>query len=66
MAKRGRSASLELIDTMGVLQIADALDRLIFTAAHQGVRTVKIDRNTRDLIVRAIRADYDAKNGPDR
>ena len=43
MTKRG--ASLELDDAMGVLQVADALEQMIFTAARGWTRTVRIDRN---------------------
>lgn len=45
-------------DTMSHRQIADTLASMIFTAAHDWCRTVKMDRNTRDMIVKVLRSVY--------
>ena len=49
---------LDLTGEMSQRQIADALDAMIFTAAHGWTRTVKIDGDVRDLIVTTLRAAY--------
>lgn len=53
--KRLPKSPLALEDTMGVLDVATALEAMKFTAAHDWRRTVSMDRNTRDMIVRSIR-----------
>jgi hypothetical protein len=47
-----------LEDTMSHSQIADALDKMIFTAAHGWVRSVRMDRNVRNMFVRILREKY--------
>jgi hypothetical protein len=61
MTNRGPRASLELNDAMGVLQVADALEQMIFTAARGWTRTVRMDQNTRDMLVRSIRCSHGEK-----
>lgn len=46
----------DLHDHLSRWQIADLLEALIFTKASDWQRTVKIDRNVCDLIVRALRS----------
>lgn len=58
MTERGalrRGASLDLDGSMSRLEIADALDRMVFTAARDWRRTVRMDRHARDAIVDCIR-----------
>lgn len=52
----GGRKNLELTDTMGITEIADALDKLVFTAAHGWQRSISIDRNVRDALVRRLRS----------
>lgn len=56
VSKRG--ASLDIDGTMSHRQIADALDAMIFTAAHGWTRTVRMDESVRDLIVSTLRLAY--------
>lgn len=44
-----------LHDTMSRADIVTVLDKLIFTAAHNWEQSVVIDRNVRDMIVRALK-----------
>lgn len=41
---------------MGVLDIADALAKMVFTSARDWRRSVRMDRNTRDVIVKVLRS----------
>jgi hypothetical protein len=50
-----RNPNVRLEDTMSIDQITDALAKMIFTAAHNWERSVTMDRNTRDAIVRRLR-----------
>jgi hypothetical protein len=36
-------------------EIARELERMVFTAAREWTRTVRIDREVRDMLVRALR-----------
>ncbi len=44
-------------DHMSRYEIADELEKLIFTAARDWQYRITIDRNVRDLIVRALRRE---------
>jgi hypothetical protein len=48
------------ISSMSARDIANTLDSLIFTAAHDWARSIRIDMAARDLIVAAIRHAYPA------
>lgn len=53
-----RGASLDLDGTMSHRQIADALDAMVFTAARDWQRTVRMDESVRELIVTTLRLAY--------
>lgn len=53
-----RSTSLDLDGTMSHRQIADALGAMVFTAALDWQRTVRMDEDVRDLIVQTLRLAY--------
>lgn len=56
-------ASLELEGTMSHRQVADALGQMVFTSAKDWTRTVRMDRDVRDLIVKTLRLAYGESKG---
>lgn len=54
-ARMARRTYPRLHDTMSRADIVTVLDKLIFTAAHNWEQSVVIDRNVRDMIVRALK-----------
>ncbi len=51
----GRIPTVLLEDTMSRDQIANELAKIIFTAARDWQRSVSVDRNVRDLLVKLLR-----------
>ena len=51
----GRIPTVLLADTMSRDQIANELAKIIFTAARDWQRSVSVDRNVRDLLVKLLR-----------
>lgn len=49
---------LQLLDHMAGRELADELDKLVFTATHEWQRMIIVDRNVRDLLVRELRKTY--------
>jgi len=53
--KRAPACPVVLDDLMSRGDVANALQSMIFTAARNWQRTIVMDRNVRDMIVRALR-----------
>ena len=60
-----KGASLDLDGTMSHREVADALDAMVFTAARDWQRTVRMDASVRDLIVTTLRRSYGGNTGGD-
>ena len=52
---KAAAASLEIDGSMTKRQVADSLAAMVFTCAKGWTRTVRMDRDIRDLIVEALR-----------